>query len=314
VVIPTRERATSLARCLAGLAELDYPAGRVEVVVAIDGVDDRASARVVSSYANRLPVTLVQLPRGGPGPARNAGAARAGGRFLAFTDDDCVPDVRWLAGFAAALKDDPDVAVGGLAVNRIVHSPYSIASQVILEATYAHCNPPGRPPSFFATNNLALPADAFRRIGGFDESFRYAEDREFCARWLAQGGAMKWVPDAVVYHLRDLDLRSMLRQHAGYGRGAYQFHRSRSSPLRVIPALEAGFYRHLVVSCLTRRAQVGRYRLGGLVAAAQAANGFGFAAALARTRGRPHQTAGAGSAAWDRTDSGNPQRSYDRAC
>lgn len=279
----------SLARCLEGLAELDYPRQRLEVVVAIDGIDDCASARVASSYGDRLDLTLAQLPRGGPGTARNAGAARAGGHFLAFTDDDCVPDGRWLAGLAATLQDTPYAAVGGPTVNRRVHNPYSIASQVILEATYAHCNRPGRPPTFFATNNLALSTDAFRNVGGFDESFRFAEDREFCARWLAQGGAMKWAPDAVMYHLRELDLRDMLRQHVGYGRGAYHFHRSRSSPRRSIPALEPGFYRELLVRCLTRRRQAGR--VGALIAVAQAANAVGFAAELTSARRRVHQRA-----------------------
>jgi GT2 family glycosyltransferase len=284
VIVATRKRAISLARCLEGVAKLDYPAERMEVVVAVDGLDDRPSADVVSSYRGQLAVTLVQVPRTGPGGARNAAAARAGGRFLAFTDDDCVPDAGWLAALAAALEEDPDAAVGGPIVNGATANPYSIASQVILETTYAHSNPPNRPPRFFATSDLALATDAFRQTGGFDESFPHAEDREFCARWLTYGGVMRWAPSAIVYHLRELDLPGMMRQHAGYGRGAYHFHRSRSSPARVIPALDFRFYRHLTLKCRIHRSQIGRFHLGLLVAAAQAANAWGFAAALARAR------------------------------
>ena len=36
-------------------------------------------------------------PRRGPAANRNAGALRARGEWLAFTDDDCVPDPNWLA-------------------------------------------------------------------------------------------------------------------------------------------------------------------------------------------------------------------------
>jgi len=33
------------------------------------------------------------------------------------------------------------------------------------------------------------------------------EDRDFCARWRAQGYAMDYVPDAVIHHAHELNLR-----------------------------------------------------------------------------------------------------------
>ena len=106
-------------------------------------------------------------------------------------------------------------------------------------------------------------------------------------RWRSQGGATAWVPDAVVHHARELDFRSLMRQHLGYGCGAYHLHRSRRTSPRVVPALEPGFYRALAAACRVRRQGVGRVRVGWLVIAAQAANALGFAAGLVRWRGRP---------------------------
>lgn len=285
VVVPTRHRAGSLRRCLDALAELDYPRERLEVVVAVDGTDDRLAPRVAAAGVDGLALTLVQIPRSGAGAARNAGAMRAGGQFVAFTDDDCVVDARWLAALAAVVGGDPGAVVGGPMVNRASANACSVASQVVLEATYAHHNPASGAPGFLATNNLAVPAEAFRRLGGFDEAFVRAEDREFCLRWRAQGGSTAWAPDAVVHHLRELDLRGLVRQHAGYGRGAYHLHRSRRTSPRLIPALEPGFYRHLAAGCRARRPGIGRLRLASLVIAAQAANALGFARELVRWRG-----------------------------
>lgn len=287
VVVPTRHRASSLQRCLESLAALDYPHERLEVVVAVDGTDDRSSTHVTESYRDRLPLIRVQGPRAGPAAARNAGAAHARGRWLAFTDDDCAPHPSWLTRLAAVLEADPAAAVGGRTLNGAATNLCSAASQVVLEGTYAHYNPPGRAPAFFATNNLAVPAEDFRRIGGFDETFPYAEDREFCVRWLARGGSTAWAGDAVVHHLRELDLRGLIRQHVGYGRGAYHVHREHRTSPRLMPALESGFYRHLAARCAAPRPGVGRVRVGALVVAAQVANGVGFAVELVRCRGRP---------------------------
>jgi GT2 family glycosyltransferase len=306
VVVPTRHRASSLERCLESLAALDYPRERLEVVVVVDGTDDRSSTPVVESYRDRLPLVRVQGPRAGPAAARNAGAAHAGGRGLAFTDDDCVAHPSWVARLAAAVEVDPAAAVGGRTLNGATTNPCSVASQVVLEGTYAHYNPPGRAPAFFATNNLAVPADGFRRIGGFDERFPYAEDREFCVRWLARGGSTAWAGDAVVHHLRELDLRGLIGQHVGYGRGAYHLHRANRTAPRLMPALESGFYRHLAAGCAARHPEVGRARVGALVAVAQVANALGFAAELVRWRGRaPARRAPSPS---DRARSGQPRR------
>ena len=51
-------------------------------------------------------------PRGSPGAARNAAAARAGGEWLVFSDIDCAPATGWLEGFFAAA---PGSRVGLLA-------------------------------------------------------------------------------------------------------------------------------------------------------------------------------------------------------
>src|SRR5262249_60796243 len=66
VIVPTRDRPAQLQGCLEALDRQDYPS--YEVVV----VDDTRGE--------------------GPAAARNAGAERARGELLAFTDDACRPE------------------------------------------------------------------------------------------------------------------------------------------------------------------------------------------------------------------------------
>ena len=307
VVVPTYDRPDRLARCLAALAALDYPRDRYEVVVVDDGsrqpLDD-VVAGAIESEAD-LAVDLVRQANAGPAAARNRGAARARGRYLAFTDDDCTPTPGWLTGLDAALSDDPQALVGGRVDNALVGNPCSTASQILVTYLYerqaavrAHGNGAGgngaarpsaaEPEGFFASNNIAVPAEGFARLGGFDESFPLAaaEDRDLCARWVETGGTLRYQPDAVVDHHHALDLAGFCRQHANYGRGAWQYNQGRTArtgaSLRVAPvSFYAGMLRRPFADMPARRA----LPVAGLLAVSQVATATGFGLERLRRRG-----------------------------
>jgi GT2 family glycosyltransferase len=281
VVIPTRGRPGPLRRCLESLGRLDFPGDRFEVIVVDDGggVDDR----LVESAGPR--VTVIRQEHAGPAAARNRGAAAAAGPYLAFLDDDCVVTPGWLRGFARAMGEHPGSAVGGRVVNGLPDNLFSTATETMIDhvrRAFAAERPEQR---FVTSNNIAVPRDEFLRVGGFDERFRLAaaEDRDFCARWLASGRDVVVADDAVVEHAHDLNLASFFAQHFAYGRGAYAFRshdttgsRGLGSPL---------FYLSLVSDPLRRR----RSRAFGLSAAlvvSQVATAAGYAAEAIDSRRR----------------------------
>src|SRR5437764_9153090 len=112
VIVPTYRRDAALARCLEALAHQTLSSDRFEVVVADDG-SGAPPRDLVARFGARLSITLIEAAHGGPGAARNAAAARARGRFLALTDDDCAPDPAWLATLERTLEREPDALVGG---------------------------------------------------------------------------------------------------------------------------------------------------------------------------------------------------------
>jgi glycosyltransferase involved in cell wall biosynthesis len=261
------------------MARMDYPRGSFEVIVVDDGGQTVPEA-LKTSFKDRLDVSFLVQEHAGPARARNTGAAKARGRFLVFTDDDCLPASDWLQTLALWFERVPEHAIGGRTVNALPDNPYSSASQILIDYLYSYYNADPDQARFFASNNLALPAERFRAIGSFNGFWMRAaaEDRELCDRWLRQGLQMTYAEEVIVYHAHALTLRTFLRQHFSYGRGAFWFHRTRTrrgmGPLKVEPVR---FYRNLLLYPFAQK-QGSRRRtlLMGLLLVSQIANAVGF--------------------------------------
>jgi glycosyltransferase involved in cell wall biosynthesis len=278
IIIPTYARPDQLATCLQALTRLDYPRDGFEVIVVDDGSQTPPEA-VVASCRDQLDVTLLTQSRAGPAAARNAGAARARGKFLVFTDDDCAPAPDWLRTLASHFATAEHHAIGGRTLNALPHNRYSTASQLIVDYLYAYFNVEPTRPRFFASNNLALPVDRFQAIGGFNATFPWAaaEDREFCERWLHHGYPMTCASDALVYHAHALTFRTFWRQQFNYGRGAFRLHRLRAQCGGGRRRLEPfSFYLNLLRYPLSQAHGLQALVLAMLVLVSQAAIAWGW--------------------------------------
>lgn len=257
VVIATRDRPGALATCLEALAR-SFPDG-AETIVVSDGTR-RPSG--LDSLAEHLRLRVFHTGHAGPAAARNLGLAEAHGEVVAFTDDDCVPHADWLSTLTAAVS--PGQAAGGTTLNGLPSNPYADASQLILDLIAEHQRAAYGARRFFPANNIAFPTQDLRDIGGFDESFRTAEDRDLCRRWLRAGHDLRHVPEAFVEHYPTLDLPGFVAKFYAYGRGAAQFHSSRNGSLRE----SAAFQRRLpalLAPVAARRGLVTGTQLVGLV-------------------------------------------------
>ena len=210
IIVPTYNRPRQLAECLRALAALDYPRRRFEVIVVDDG-SDSPLAEVIAPFHPLLRLALVTQENAGPGAARNTGAALAEGTFLAFTDDDCLPTGQWLTALAARFAEYPHRAIAGRTINALPHNPFARASQIIIDLVHAYYNADPQQARFSASNNLALPRELFRSLGGFDETFRTSEDRDLIDRWLNRGHRLIYAPEVLVYHAPLLTWRGYCR-------------------------------------------------------------------------------------------------------
>ncbi|MBV9819811.1 MAG: glycosyltransferase [Solirubrobacterales bacterium] len=104
IIVAAYAEEAVIADRVANLRALDYPAGRVEVIVACDGSPDLTASRARAAGAD----LVLELCRGGKVRAQDAGVDRARGEIVAFSD----ANARWEP---AALRElvapfaDPEV-------------------------------------------------------------------------------------------------------------------------------------------------------------------------------------------------------------
>lgn len=286
VVIPTFNRPENLARCLAALALSTLDNDRFEVIVVNDGGADPTSA--LTSEGQALHLRILTQPNRGPGAARNLGARSARGKFIAFTDDDCIPAANWLEIFERALNKHPESLHGGRTINGLRGNPFSETSQSLVDYVHRYYNDASEKRTrFFASNNIAVSARSFEYSGGFDESLCAAEDRDFCRTWHQLGWGFQYVPDAVIQHAHRLTLRGLQKQHFTYGRGALPYWRKASeangSRIKVEPF---AFYAGMLAHPFSQRAP-NAVLITALIVVSQLANAAGFAYEAWRTRRAP---------------------------
>jgi GT2 family glycosyltransferase len=237
VVVATRERPQSLARCLDSLARMDYPDYEV-VIVDNDPVTD-ATASLVRSRAEEN-LRYEREPERGLAAAHNCGLERVRGAIVAFTDDDVVLDRRWLTEVARGFRVGPEVTcVTGL----IMPAELQTRAQLMLE-THGHfgkgfeqrlvnCGAyrPADPLFPFTVGqlgsgaNMAFRADRLRELGGFDPATgtgtvaRGGDDLAAFFSVLAAGDSLVYQPTALAWHHHRRDLESLGDQAYGYGVG-----------------------------------------------------------------------------------------------
>ncbi|MDR3423534.1 MAG: glycosyltransferase [Alphaproteobacteria bacterium] len=117
VVIPTRNRAAFLERCLVSLCEQTLDPSRFEICVVDNGSVDKTEAAVALIKA-RYPhhrIILVEEPQLGVAYARNAGVRRTTAPLIVQGDDDATAPPDWLELFLAsfAAQGDKVGKIGG---------------------------------------------------------------------------------------------------------------------------------------------------------------------------------------------------------
>lgn len=113
LLIAARNERSAIGEKLANSLRLDYPADRLEIIVASDGSDDGTN-EAVRAFADRG-VTLLELGRVGKAAALNAAADAARGDVLVFSDANSEYDPGAIRALVAPFADP---TVGGVAGNQ----------------------------------------------------------------------------------------------------------------------------------------------------------------------------------------------------
>lgn len=213
VVVPVRDRAEQLARCLSGCRG-------TEVIVVDDGsADPAAVAEVVRVTGAKL---VRRAANGGPAAARNTGLACATTEVVAFVDSDCLPRPGWID---ALLPHFADPAVAAVAPRIVADGPgHGLLGRYEAERSALDMGPaeslvrPGARVPYVPSAALVLRRSAAG--AGFDETLRVGEDVDLVWRLAAEGHHVRYDPSVSVPHQHRTRPRHWVAQRVQYGTSA----------------------------------------------------------------------------------------------
>lgn len=181
VVIPTRDRACDLRRCLESVEQQIY--GQIETIVVDNGSSDETE-QVIRSMSGMIAVWNNR--NAGAAEARNQAIRRAHGNFLWFLDSDTVVDnPQCLENMIEEMKRSPDIgAIGGelveLSDGTVVMKLKFVRRNGETFTTEVPADAPGPYDcDYLATCNCLVRTELVHRIGGFDPAYFFlSEDKQ----------------------------------------------------------------------------------------------------------------------------------------
>jgi glycosyltransferase involved in cell wall biosynthesis len=208
IIIPTREAAVDLSRCLASIQVTDLS---VEAIVVDQGSTDDTTV-----IAARYGATVLEVTRSAfytpPTPSRNAGSAVAKGDFLLHLDADMELAPHVLDEAVRTCREGGHVALTFEEVD--VPSGFWATCKALERRTYRN--------SLLLEGARFVRADVFRAVGGYDEELGSGEDWDVHARYAAEGTIGR-LPNATFHHLGTISPVTQLRKKYDYGRTSAAF-------------------------------------------------------------------------------------------
>ncbi|GAB2552554.1 glycosyltransferase family 2 protein [Spirosoma aerophilum] len=197
VVIPTCQQPALLLKCLDALGRQRLSHDQFEIIVVDEG-NSSETETAVALFARQIardsmPIEVRYLPqptRQGTAAARNLGWKAARGRFIAFTDDDCLPEPAWLSAALTCFQRGAQVLSGQLRVLLPDQpTPLDRTATFLKRAE-------------FMASNCFCRKTMLERVGGFEEAFDtdWREDSDLQFKFLQSGIPISKCPEAVVVY------------------------------------------------------------------------------------------------------------------
>jgi cellulose synthase/poly-beta-1,6-N-acetylglucosamine synthase-like glycosyltransferase len=104
VLVTVRNEERRIGACLDGILSLDYPRGKMDILVASDGSTDRTNS-IVEAYAGRAPLRLLAFDQIGKSAAQNGAVAQVVTEIVALADAESEFDSNYLRNITRPFLD-----------------------------------------------------------------------------------------------------------------------------------------------------------------------------------------------------------------
>lgn len=226
VVIPMRNEADILERCLSAMEELDYPQEFFEVVLVNDGSTDN-TGELITGQDWSFNYQYIETDGVGVSEARDIGFRRAKGDFIAFTDADCVVERDWLLRLSEPFYEDV-AAVGGPNITPDDDVPFARCVGLVLSflskpgARYAYEGDTVHEIHHNPTCNVMYRKSVLEEVNGFNQDLVTTDDEELDYRIRKKGYRIIYTPNARVKHYRRPNWKKFMKMAYKYGLGRMQ--------------------------------------------------------------------------------------------
>lgn len=257
VCVVTYRRPDGLERVLRGLDRLRFE--KVEIsnmrVVVVDNDPGESASAICEKLAPEIgwPLEYHTEPRRGISQARNravACAAALDADFLAFVDDDEVPEPSWLDELLFVQRSYAADVVGGPVLPYFYEPvPYWVVKGKFFEQSFERPRyPTGHLLKLTAAGNVLIRTRTFEEVGEyFDEELGLTggEDTLFFARVYEAGYKLVWADEAVVYEWTPgsrANARWILRRayRLGNSRSLYERYSKAGASVRAVRTVKGG--------------------------------------------------------------------------
>lgn len=223
VIIPTKNDSGTLEKCLESVKNQDFPEENMEVIT-IDGHSDDSTVKIAKDYGCKV----YYENQGTRAAACNIGIEKASGRYIAFTDADCVLPEEWLKNLTRHISQEKVKCVGGPNISPKEDTNLGRSLDSIL-AFLSNLGPRYRMESKEIQEtfhnpgcNVLYDKSTLEEIGGFDEELETCEDEELDFRLKEKGYKIIFTPDAPIDHYRKPTWDGIVKKAYRYGIGRMQ--------------------------------------------------------------------------------------------
>ena len=233
VILPVRNEEAFIARSLGAVLNQDYPASRVEILVA-DGESEDRTLQTIASLPGSERVRVIANPRRTQAAGLNEAICAARGDIIVRVDGHTIIAPDYVRQCVLALKETGADNVGG-PMNPVSETPMGKA---IAEATK---EPFAVPTAFHVSSKAqytdtvylgAWPRQVFDRVGTFDERLPPNEDYELNYRIRLAGGKIYLTPQISSLYFGRQTFRALIRQYFHYGKAKVRTLRKHRASLR----------------------------------------------------------------------------------
>lgn len=234
VILAVRNEAAYITRCLGAVLAQEWPADRMEVLVA-DGESTDGTADIIRAMPGSDRIQLLANPGRRTASGLNVAIARSSGEIIVRVDGHAVIAPDYISRCVATLAETNADCVGGR-IDPVGLEPIGSAIAAAARTAFAVPGPYHVSQSARYTDTVYLgswPTEVLAKTGGYDESLRANEDYELNYRIRRAGGSIYLSPTIRSTYYGRQNLRALARQYFWYGVGKVQMLRKHPTSAKV---------------------------------------------------------------------------------